>query len=107
MAEVNGKSTANRTRRTFTAVGIGSLVAVAVSCGLYLVASAAGVHCPECDRRALGPRYVFWSDYFSVMNATLLIGVVAAFGSVAVAPKRKYAMLAILLAIVFMGLRPI
>jgi hypothetical protein len=76
------------------------------SYGLLFVALAAGVHCPQCDQQALGARYHFWRDYFSVMHATFMVGVGAATISVVATNKRRYAVFAICLAILFLGLMP-
>lgn len=107
MPVVEGDAETSWLRTTATYVGISSLVLVVASYGLLFVALAAGVHCPECDQQALGARYYFWHDYFSVMHATFIVGIVAAAISVVAAYKRRNAVIAICLAILFLGLMPL
>ena len=106
MPDVEGDAGISWLRRTATYVGISSLILVVASYGLLFVALAAGVHCPQCDQQALGARYYFWQDYFSVMHATFIVGVVVATISVGAAHMRRYAVIAICLAILFLGLMP-
>ncbi len=106
MTDIETAPSAPRYRRVFTAVGIGGLVLVAAALGLYGIAFLNGVHCPECDRTHLGSRYASWHRYFIVLDSTLGAGGVAALGSLLFAQSRRWGILAFILAVLFLLLRP-
>jgi hypothetical protein len=57
------------TRGTLVALGV-----VALALAGTVFAALHGVHCPECDRLALGDRYGAWRDFFAVKDAVWLAG---------------------------------
>lgn len=93
-------------RRACTYIAAGGLGLVLAAVIMMLLAFAQGVHCPGCDRIALGSDYPRWVTYFHAKDALLLAGGAFAALGVPIAHQRRYGVAGVLLALVALGFTP-
>jgi len=89
------------TRGTLIALGI---LALALAASAFSWAN--GVHCPECDRLALGERYDWWRGYFAVKDAVWLAGCALAVLSTPLATRRWPGVLGVLVGLLGAAMQP-
>lgn len=93
-------------RRTFTWAGAVGLVLVLVSVAMFSIALSNGVHCPHCDAQQLGERFAWWASYFEVKDFVALASVPFSLAGAALAERRRWGVLGLLVAAIALAVTP-